>query len=164
MARFRDRDHFAACNATAPAGVSCGRRKAHRLSRRGNRRINHAVRTAAITQIRYPHSQGRACHDKKLAGGKTPKEALRALRRRVSDAICRQMRAGARRAATRSAQVAGPGGQSGNDTDASAAGSHPGHRLFGAATPGPEPALRPAPAAQPRKRSSPASTKMSRTP
>ena len=84
--------------------------------RRGNRHINHAVHMAAITQIRT-HSEGRACYDKKLAEGKTPKEALRALKHRISDAIYRQMRTGARRAATGSAQVTGPEGQPGNDTD-----------------------------------------------
>jgi transposase len=162
VARFQDRDHFAACNGTAPAGVSSGRRKVRRLSRRGNRRVNHAIHMAAITQVRYAHSEGRAYYDKKIAEGKTPKEALRALKRRISDAIYRRLRADARRAAA-SAQVTGPGGQAGNVTDASAAGSHPGHRLFGTATPGPEPTLRPAPAAQPKKRSSRASRKTPQT-
>jgi transposase len=163
VSRFRDRDHFAAYNGTAPIEVSSGRRKVHRLSRRGNRRLNHAVHMAAITQIRYAHSEGRAYYDKKLAEGKTPKEALRALKRRISDALHRRLRADARRSAAGSAQATGPGGQPGNDTDASAAGSHPGHRLFGTATPGPGPTLRPAPIKQPEKRSSRASKKMSRT-
>ena len=69
--------------------------------------------------------------------------------------------ADARRTAAGSAQVTGPGGQTGNDTDASAAGSHPGHRLFGTATPKPELTLRPALTTQPEKRSSRASRKMS---
>jgi len=53
----------------------------------------------AITQIRYRHTKGRACYDKKLAEGKTPKEALRALKRQISDAIfaCLQEDARARR-------------------------------------------------------------------
>jgi len=163
VARFRDRDHFAAYNGTAPVEVSSGRRKVHRLSRRGNRRVNHAIHMAAITQIRFAHSEGRAYYDKKIAEGKTPKEALRALKRRVSDAIYRRLRADARRAASQSTQVTGPGGQAGNVTDASAAGSHPGCRLFGEATPGPEPTLRPAQAAQPKTCSPRASKKMSRT-
>jgi hypothetical protein len=54
---------------------------------------------AAVTQIRYRHSDGRAYYDRKLAEGKTPKEALRALKRRVSDAIFARLQAGARRAA-----------------------------------------------------------------
>jgi hypothetical protein len=111
--------------------VSSGQRRVYRLSRRGNRRLNHAIHMAAITQIRCRHSKGRACYDKKLAEGKTPKEALRALKRQVSNAIfaCLQTDAAAR--------AKGPGGQQGNDSVASAAGSHPRHRLFGQATPGP---------------------------
>ena len=54
---------------------------------------------AAVTQIRYRHSDGRAYYDKKLAEGKTPKEALRALKRRVSDAIFARLQADARRTA-----------------------------------------------------------------
>jgi transposase len=153
VSRFRNRDHFAAYNGTAPVEVSSGNRKVHRLSRRGNRRVNHAIHMAAITQIRHPHSQGRAYYDKKLAEGKTPKEALRALKRRVSDALFRHLRADARRAAA-SAKVTGPRGQAGNDTYASAAGSHPEPRLFGEATPGPELTLPPPTRIQPRKASS----------
>jgi hypothetical protein len=163
VARFRDRDRFAACNGTAPIEVSSGRRKVYRLSRRGNRRVNHAIHMAAITQIRHAHSEGRAYYEKKVAEGKTSKEALRALKRRISDALYRRLRADARRSAIGSAPVMGPGGQAGNGTDASAADSHPECRLFGAATPGPEPTLRPGPAAQPQKRSSQASKKKSRT-
>ena len=128
----------------------------HRLSRRGNRHINHAVHMAAITQIRT-HSEGRACYDKKLAEGKTPKEALRALKHRISDAIYRQMRTGARRAATGSAQVTGPEGQPGNDTDGARPTLTPQTSSSAQPLPGPEPTLRPTPATQPGKRSSRAS-------
>jgi transposase len=58
VSRFPGRDHFAACNGTAPIEVSSGPRKIYRLSRRGNPRLNHAVHMAAITQIRCKHSQG----------------------------------------------------------------------------------------------------------
>ena len=143
LARFASRDHFAACNGTAPVEVSSGNRKACRLSRRGNRRHGHAVHMAAVTQVSQRHSDGRAYYDKKIAGGKTPKEALRALKRQVSDAICKRLKADAARAAARSGQ--GPGGHQGNDSAASAAGLHPEHRLFGQATPGPVPTLRPRP-------------------
>src|SRR5215470_1579161 len=74
VSRFPGRDHFAADNGTAPAEVSSGNRKIHRLSPRGNRRINHAIHMAAITQIRHKHSDGRACYDKKIAEGKTHKK------------------------------------------------------------------------------------------
>jgi transposase len=108
VTRFRNRDHFAACNGTAPIEVSSGQRKVNRLSRRGNRRINHAIHMAAITQIRQPHSEGRAYYDKKLAEGKTHREALRSLKRQISDAVFSRLRADAQRAP---AQVKDPGGQ-----------------------------------------------------
>ena len=50
-----------------------GSRQVYRLSLRGNRRLNHAIHMAAITQISHKHSQGRAYYDKKLAEGKTHK-------------------------------------------------------------------------------------------
>ena len=157
VSRFPSRDRFAAYNGTAPIEVSSGDRKIYRLSRRGNRRLNHAIHMAAVTQIRHRHSQGRAYYDRKLAEGKTPKEALRCLKRRVSDAIYSHLQADARRA-TAAARMRGPGGQPGNDSVASAAGSHPAHRLFGQATPEPGTTLRPPgghaptrPAAAPKK-------------
>ena len=73
VTRFPGRDHFAAYNGTAPIEVSSGNRKIYRLSRRGNRRINHAIHMAAVTQVRHRHSPGRAYYDKKLAEGKNPK-------------------------------------------------------------------------------------------
>jgi hypothetical protein len=88
---------------------------------------------AAVTQVSHRHSQGRAYYDMKLAEGKTPKEALRSLKRQVSDAIFARLQADAQRAAGR---TGGPGGQTGNGSVSSAAGSHPRHRLFGQATPG----------------------------
>jgi transposase len=142
VARFASRDHFAAYNGTAPVEVSSGNRKIHRLSLRGNRRVNHAIHMAAITQIRHARSEGRAYYDKKRAEGKTSKEALRSLKRQISNTIYASLQADTREIAG-SAQ-AGPGGQPGNDSDSSAAGSHPGHRLFGQATPEPSPTLRPA--------------------
>jgi len=75
VSRFPSRDHFASCNGTAPVEVSPGQRKICRLSRRGNRRLNHAIHMAAVTQIRCRHSNGRAYYDKKLAEGKTPERS-----------------------------------------------------------------------------------------
>ena len=157
VSRFPSRDNFAAYNGTAPIEVSSGNRKIYRLSRRGNRRLNHAVHMAAVTQIRYRHSDGRAYYDRKLAEGKTPKEALRCLKRRVSDAIYSRLQADARRAAA-AARTRGPGGQPGNDSVASAAGSHPGNQLFGQATPEPATTLR-RPAGHSRTRPAPAPKK-----
>jgi transposase len=141
VARFPGRDHFASCNGTAPAGVSSGNRKIHRLSLRGNRRINHAIHMAAITQIRHKHSDGRAYYDKKITEGKTHKDALRSLKRKISDAIFARLQADARQAAA--ARAKGPGGQPGNDSYSSAASSHPERQLFGSATPGPDTTIRP---------------------
>ena len=150
VSRFAGRDRFAAYNGTAPIEVASGGRKIHRLSLRGNRRHGHAIHMAAITQIRYAHSPGRAYFDRKIAEGKTGKEALRALKRQLSDVIYARLQAGAaRRGRGAPAEAEGPGGQSGNGSVSSAAGSHPGHRLFGQATPGPQPSLRPAAPARP---------------
>jgi transposase len=141
--RFPSRDHFASYNGTAPVEVSSGNRKIYRLSLRGNRRINHALHMAAITQIRHAHSDGRAYYERKITEGKTHKEALRCLKRRISDAVFARLQADARQA-TVTAAAKSPGGQPGNDSDSSAAGLHPVNRLFGQATPGPSPTLRPA--------------------
>jgi transposase len=160
VSRFASRDRFAAYNCTAPIEVSSGSRIIYRLSLRGNRRLNHAIHMAAITQIRYQHSDGRAYYDKKIAEGKTPKEALRALKRQISDAIYKHLKADAARIAAASSK--GPGGHAGNDSVASVAGSHPERRLFGQATPGPATTLR-RPADQQKRASSHAIKKTART-
>jgi transposase len=91
VGRFTDRHHFASYNGTAPIEVSSGGRVVHRLSRRGNRQLNHAMHLAALSQIRYPDKPGRIYYDRKIAEGKTHKEAFRALKRRISDAVYRQL-------------------------------------------------------------------------
>ena len=157
VTRFPSRDHFAAWNGTAPVEVSSGGKKIYRLSRRGNRRAGSAIHIAAVTQIRHRHSPGRAYYDKKIAEGKTPKEALRCLKRRISDAIYARLVADARKAA---AALEDPGGQPGNDSDSSVAGSHPERRLFGQATPGPKHSLRPAVQARPAAAAAPPTRKL----
>ena len=148
VARFPTRDHFAAYNGTAPVEVSSGERKIYRLSLRGNRRLNHAIHMAAITQIRHKHSDGRAYYERKIAEGKTHKEALRCLKRRISDAIYARLRADAR--------LVGPGGQPGNHSVSRAASSHPARQLFGQATPGLQPTLRATAAPTPARPEPPA--------
>ena len=98
IGRFRSRDHFAAYNGTAPVEFSSGGRTVHRLSERGNRKLNHAIHMAAICQIRQRDSQGRVYFERKVAEGKTKKEALRSLKRRVSNAVYRQLLVDAERA------------------------------------------------------------------
>ena len=134
VSRFPNRNHFASYNGTAPIEVSSGGRKIYRLSRRGNRRLNHAIHMVAVSQIRHRHSPGRAYYERKLAEGKTRKEALRCLKRQISDAIYACLQADARRA---TACAKSPEGQPGSHFVSRAAGSHPEHRRFGQATPGP---------------------------
>jgi transposase len=107
--RFSNRDHFASYNGTAPIEVSSGNRKIYRLSRRGNRQLNHAIHMAAVSQIRYRGTEGRTYYEKKIAEGMTGKGALRALKRKISDALYARMIDDARRK-----QGKDPGGQSGN--------------------------------------------------
>ncbi len=125
VGRFADKDHFAAYNGPAPIEVSSGPKKIYRLSMRGSRQLNHALHMAAVTQVSHRHSEGRAYYDKKVAQGKTGKEALRALKRRISDALFAAMVADARRDRQAGSAAGGPGGQTGNGSVACAAGSHP---------------------------------------
>ena len=97
VARFPSRDQFAAYNGTAPVEFSSGGRVTHRLSQRGNRKLNHAIHMAAICQLRQPRSDGRAYFERKVAEGKTNKEAIRPLKRQISNAVYRRLVADARR-------------------------------------------------------------------
>jgi transposase len=94
--RFATAAHFARYNGTAPIEASSGERIRHRLNPRGNRQLNHALHIAALTQVRND-TPGRAYYERKQAEGKSRKEALRALKRRISDAVYRQLLADATR-------------------------------------------------------------------
>jgi transposase len=89
-ARFATPQRFASYNGTAPLEASSGSRKRHRLNPRGNRKLNHAMHLIAVTQIRND-TPGRVYFQRKLAEGKSKKEALRALKRRISDAVWPQL-------------------------------------------------------------------------
>jgi transposase len=108
VARFADRNHFASWTGTAPIDASSGEQIRHRLSRAGNRRLNHVLYMAAIAAMRHD-SQGRAYYRRKVAAGKTPMEAMR-LRRRLSAVVFRQLVADAQPVTD---PQAGPGGQAG---------------------------------------------------
>ena len=97
VARFANRDRYAAYNGTAPVEFSSGGRSVHRLSQRGNRNLNHALHMAVICQLRHPGSNGRVYFDRRRAEGKTTKEALRSLKRHVSNAVYRHLVADADR-------------------------------------------------------------------
>ncbi len=98
VARFPTRAHFASWNGTAPIDASSGEQIRHRLSRAGNRRINRVLHVMAIVQLRND-TEGRAYFRRKVAAGKTKMEALRCLKRRLSDVLCRQLAAEAKTAA-----------------------------------------------------------------
>jgi transposase len=147
VARFADRNRFASWTGTAPIEASSGEIVRHRLSRAGNRRMNHMIHIVAISQIRLD-TNGRAYYRRKLAAGKTRAEALRCLKRRISDALYRQLRADARA----HAGDAGPGGHRGATLQSSAAGSHPHTGTSDQPLPGPAPTTLPAPT--PRRKTS----------
>lgn len=96
VGRFPSAGHYARYNATAPIEASSGPRTRHRLNPRGNRQLNHALHMAAVSQVRND-TPGRAYYLRKQAEGKSRKEALRALKRRISNAVYRQLVADARR-------------------------------------------------------------------
>ena len=105
--------------------------------------MNHMIHIAATTQIRLD-TPGRAYYRRKLAAGKTRAEAMRCLKRRISDALYRQLLADARAAAQATAE-AGPGGHRGASHESSAAGSHPHTGTSDQPLPGPAPTTLPAP-------------------
>ena len=123
ITRFANKAHFASWNGTAPIDASSGDQVRHRLSRKGNRQINRVVHIMATVQLRNP-TEGRAYYDRRKAEGKTSMEAMRALKRRLSNIVYQTMLDDAMSQAASSART-GPGGQRGNDSDSSAAGSHP---------------------------------------
>ncbi len=119
ITRFPDRNHFASWTGTAPVDASSGDHVRHRLSRGGNRQINRVLHTMAVVQLRNA-TEGRAYFDRKKASGKSSNEAMRCLKRRLSDAVFRVMIDDL--AAT---AKTGPGGQPGNDSVSSATGLQP---------------------------------------
>jgi transposase len=87
---LRDTGTFRVLQRHRPIEASSGPRKRHRLNRRRNRKLNHAMHLIAVTQIRND-TPGRVYFYRKIAEGKSNKEALRALKRRISDAVWRQL-------------------------------------------------------------------------
>lgn len=93
--RYPTRDTFTSANGTAPLAASSGRTVRHRLNRGGNRRLNHALYIMAITRARTAGTPGRVYYDRKRVEGKTAKEAIRCLKRQLSDQVSGAMRADA---------------------------------------------------------------------
>ena len=90
VARFPSKAHFASYSGTAPVEASSGKVVRHRLSLGGNRHLNYALHMAATSQARSD-APGGSYYRKKLAEGKSRKEALRCLKRRVCDAVYRSL-------------------------------------------------------------------------
>ncbi|WP_413767600.1 IS110 family transposase [Rhodococcus pyridinivorans] len=114
--RFRSAAAFASYTGTAPIEASSGDVVRHRLSRAGDRQLNCCLHIMAITQISRD-TPGRAYYQRKRKAGKSHREALRCLKRKLSDVVYRQL---LRDAAT--ALAADPGGQSGAALMSCAAG------------------------------------------
>lgn len=131
ITRFPTKGHFASWTGTAPIDASSGDHVRHRLSRGGNRQINRVLHIMAVVQLRNP-TEGRAYYDRKVAAGKTPMEAMRCLKRRLSDIVYRTM---LNDLVTR--QATGPGGHRGASLTSSAAGSQPHTDTSDQSLPGP---------------------------
>jgi transposase len=110
--RFASRHHFASYTGTAPIDESSGENNRHRLNRGGNRRLNHALHIAAVVQYRVA-GPGQDYYRRKRAAGKTHNEALRCLKRRISDVIYRRL--------VDDLAARSPGGQVGASLQSSAA-------------------------------------------
>jgi transposase len=90
VGRFRSRAAFANHNGTAPIPVWSGNLVRHRLNPGGNRQLNAALHRIAVTQLRGPGG-GREYVARRMAAGDTKLEAIRALRRRISDEVFRRL-------------------------------------------------------------------------
>ena len=116
--RFPTSSAFANYAGAAPVEVASADKSRHRLSRHGDRQLNSALHTIAITQIRMPSSRGHRYYKTKLEEGKTPREAARCLKRRLADHLWRTMINDERR-------TEGPGGHLGTTLQSSVAGPTP---------------------------------------
>ena len=131
ITRFPTRAHFASWTGTAPIDASSGDNVRRRLSRGGNRQINAVLHIMATVQLRNP-TEGRAYYDRKVAAGKTPNEAMRCLKRRLSDIVYRTMLTD-----IVTTKLTGPGGHRGASLTSSAAGSQPHTGTSDQSLPGP---------------------------
>jgi transposase len=89
--RFRSKAAFARWNGTAPIPVWTGNDDRYRLNRGGNRQVNSALHRIAITQWRGVGGAGHAYVQRRMACGDSKTEALRLLRRRISDEVFRRL-------------------------------------------------------------------------
>jgi transposase len=117
--RFPTPAAFAVYCGVAPIEIASADKARHRLSRHGDRKLNNALHTIALTQVRMHGSRGRVYYDRKIAESKTHNEAMRCLKRRLADHVWRTMISDER------AHAAGSGGHSGTTLQSSAASPTP---------------------------------------
>ncbi len=137
VARFKSRHHFASYNGTAPTVWGSGGPATPMVNPKGNRKLNHAIHIAAVTQVRSKTSAGHAYYARKRAQGKTDREAMRALKRKISDAIYRQL------VDDDDEMLRGPGAQAGTTPKTSVTGSTPTAGSSVKPQPGPRPKTTP---------------------
>lgn len=88
--RFKHEAAFARCNGTAPLPASSGKTVRHRLNRGGDRQVNNAIHTIAVIRAKH-QPETRAYLDRRVAEGKTKREALRALKRHLSPDLFKRL-------------------------------------------------------------------------
>ena len=126
--RFPTASAFANYPGAARVEIASAEKSRHRLSRHGDRQLNSALHTIAITQIRMSGSRGNRYDRTKIAEGKTPREAARCLKRRLANHLWRLMITDERQ------QAAGLGGQFGGDSAIQRGWLSPNNQLIGQVT------------------------------
>lgn len=89
-ARFTSEAAFARCNGTAPQPASSGKTIRHRLNRGGDRQVNNAIHTIALSRSIH-HTETRTYLKRKTSEGKTHREAMRSLKRHLSRTLYKQL-------------------------------------------------------------------------
>jgi transposase len=106
IGRIQTKARFARINGTAPVPASSGQTNRHRLNKGGNRRLNHVIHMMALTQARMD-PRARAYVARRRGEGRTQRDAIRALKRHLSDVVYQQLRADAALAAPAGGRVTG---------------------------------------------------------
>jgi transposase len=90
VSRIRSKASFALLSGTAPLVASSGQTHRHRLNRRGNRQLNWALHYIALVQSRTT-PEAKAYLTRQREGGKSHKEAMRCLKRHLSNVVYRHL-------------------------------------------------------------------------
>lgn len=93
ISSYRSSDAFAAHAGVAPTQCSSGKYESVRLSTGGNRQLNRCLHNIANVQMRSDGHLGKIYYDRKRAEGKTHREAMRCLKRRLASIIFRLLQA-----------------------------------------------------------------------